>query len=451
MVLDGAWLAQPICTQRGQNSIYGVLATLSANGFIVKTCFTAEPDPRRLPEASNLVVTATDGSSVDEPPLVELSASSDLGATTMADPETKVKAEVGSKSSKDKVNRLENLAQQIESFDPVAVFSSSKESVSSAPDHKEKVEESALFPKDINDETLIDEIVQDIVNVTDSDFVDQKSATVSEDESKNSGINDNSLGDNNVKDNLPNTDTSPYESDKTIISERCVEGIGKVDNNQVAGKDNASDKTSEGSLSNNSGIDNEVSVSTAEVIGNDLEGAANGTMTVSTESEGFNEEQNQAEPTEKEGETIVIEQAKVKKETIPAGKKTEAVKSESPTKKSKRKEDKSIGELTFTVKPVLSGHSKIDKTKILKTNGGLMKVENIAECSSWSILQYFLVFLRVTALHRFYCMYYEGWLRRHCVVSLSKTLYSLLSTGSTQEYKKMSWHDWKIVDLDVKH
>ena len=29
----------------------------------------------------------------------------------------------------------------------------------------------------------------------------------------------------------------------------------------------------------------------------------------------------------------------------------------------------------------LSGHSKIDKTKILKTTGSLMKVESIAECS----------------------------------------------------------------------
>ena len=45
--------------------------------------------------------------------------------------------------------------------------------------------------------------------------------------------------------------------------------------------------------------------------------------------------------------------------------------------------------LRNTVKPVLSGHSKIDKTKILMTNGSLMKVESIAECSPWSILQYF--------------------------------------------------------------
>ena len=34
-----------------------------------------------------------------------------------------------------------------------------------------------------------------------------------------------------------------------------------------------------------------------------------------------------------------------------------------------------------TVKQVLSGHSKIDKTKGLMTNGSLMKIESIAECS----------------------------------------------------------------------
>ena len=42
----------------------------------------------------------------------------------------------------------------------------------------------------------------------------------------------------------------------------------------------------------------------------------------------------------------------------------------------------------YTVKPDLSGHSKIDKTKILMTNGSSMKVENITECFPWSILQY---------------------------------------------------------------
>ena len=43
----------------------------------------------------------------------------------------------------------------------------------------------------------------------------------------------------------------------------------------------------------------------------------------------------------------------------------------------------------YTVTPVLNGRSKIDKTKILMKNGSLMKVEHIAECSPWSILQYF--------------------------------------------------------------
>ena len=45
-----------------------------------------------------------------------------------------------------------------------------------------------------------------------------------------------------------------------------------------------------------------------------------------------------------------------------------------------------------TAKPVLtlSGHSKVDKTKVLMANGSLMKVESIAESSPWSILQNFL-------------------------------------------------------------
>ena len=42
-----------------------------------------------------------------------------------------------------------------------------------------------------------------------------------------------------------------------------------------------------------------------------------------------------------------------------------------------------------TVKPVLSSPSKTEKTQIWMTNGSKMKVESIAECSRWSILQYF--------------------------------------------------------------
>ena len=39
-----------------------------------------------------------------------------------------------------------------------------------------------------------------------------------------------------------------------------------------------------------------------------------------------------------------------------------------------------------TVKPVLSGHSKIDKTKVLKTDGSLMQVESVAECLEHSAI-----------------------------------------------------------------
>ena len=42
-----------------------------------------------------------------------------------------------------------------------------------------------------------------------------------------------------------------------------------------------------------------------------------------------------------------------------------------------------------TVKVILSGRSKIYKTKVLIEYDSLMKVESIAECSPWSILQYF--------------------------------------------------------------
>ena len=43
----------------------------------------------------------------------------------------------------------------------------------------------------------------------------------------------------------------------------------------------------------------------------------------------------------------------------------------------------------ITVKLVLNGHSNIDKTKVLMANGSLMKVQSIAECSPWNILQNF--------------------------------------------------------------
>ena len=42
-----------------------------------------------------------------------------------------------------------------------------------------------------------------------------------------------------------------------------------------------------------------------------------------------------------------------------------------------------------TVKPVLSGHSKRTPKLVFNTDNHLMQVKSIAECSPWSILQYF--------------------------------------------------------------
>ena len=45
--------------------------------------------------------------------------------------------------------------------------------------------------------------------------------------------------------------------------------------------------------------------------------------------------------------------------------------------------------ITSFTKTCVKRPLKIDKAKILMTNGSLMKVQSIAECSPWSILQYF--------------------------------------------------------------
>ena len=55
--------------------------------------------------------------------------------------------------------------------------------------------------------------------------------------------------------------------------------------------------------------------------------------------------------------------------------------------------------ITVYSKTCLNRPLKIDKIKILMTNGSSMKVESIAEC----IVNQFCVFLRVAVLDRFYC------------------------------------------------
>ena len=52
----------------------------------------------------------------------------------------------------------------------------------------------------------------------------------------------------------------------------------------------------------------------------------------------------------------------------------------------------------YTVKPVLSGHSKIDKTKALKTVGSLMQVKSIAECFLEAVCNTFDLHLAIIGL-----------------------------------------------------
>ena len=49
-------------------------------------------------------------------------------------------------------------------------------------------------------------------------------------------------------------------------------------------------------------------------------------------------------------------------------------------------------------KTYISGHSKIDKTKALKTNGSLLKVESITESSLGTICNTFITLLKHSAI-----------------------------------------------------
>ena len=66
-----------------------------------------------------------------------------------------------------------------------------------------------------------------------------------------------------------------------------------------------------------------------------------------------------------------------------------------------------------TVKPVFSGHSKRRPKLVFKTDYRLMQVKSIAECSPWSILQYFLPSLSYHLSFRFlFCLFLSCRLRQ---------------------------------------
>ena len=67
----------------------------------------------------------------------------------------------------------------------------------------------------------------------------------------------------------------------------------------------------------------------------------------------------------------------------------------------------------FTVKPVLSGHTKIDRTKVVKTNGSLMEVKSIVECSLGAFCNTFDLHLTITSIeNQFLVFFLSGRLRQ---------------------------------------
>ena len=70
-------------------------------------------------------------------------------------------------------------------------------------------------------------------------------------------------------------------------------------------------------------------------------------------------------------------------------------------------------ETVVTVKPVFSGHLKIDKTKVLKANDSLMKVESTAECSLGAFCNTFDLHLAIIGLeNQFLVFFLSGRLRQ---------------------------------------
>ena len=73
------------------------------------------------------------------------------------------------------------------------------------------------------------------------------------------------------------------------------------------------------------------------------------------------------------------------------------------------------------VKSVLSGHSKIDKTKVLNTNGSLMKVKSIAECSLGAFCNSFDLHLAINGLEKQFLVFFlSGRLRQVLLYSFFK-------------------------------
>ena len=85
---------------------------------------------------------------------------------------------------------------------------------------------------------------------------------------------------------------------------------------------------------------------------------------------------------------------------------------------------------------------KIDKTKILMTNGSLMKVKSIAFCNAFdlhytaiiSLEKQFLVFLRVAILHGFYFTGFSFLVQSTLSTVIQNPFYRFFATNLTLSF-----------------
>ena len=102
-----------------------------------------------------------------------------------------------------------------------------------------------------------------------------------------------------------------------------------------------------------------------------------------------------------------------------------------------------------TVKPVLSDHSKIDKTNILMTNGSLMKVESMAECCDLRdnrLKKQFLVFL--SGCLRQVLLYIQYGL---CSSLIKYHIRTTLLDSKSPKHMFVKWGSWRIESVTENH
>ena len=81
----------------------------------------------------------------------------------------------------------------------------------------------------------------------------------------------------------------------------------------------------------------------------------------------------------------------------------------------------------FDVKPALSGHSKINKTKNLKANGSLMKAKGMAECSLVAFCNTFDLHYAIIGLETNFGILFEWPLQAGfivCGIQFESTIYT---------------------------